>query len=342
MYSYLYISYEQRMKTYKKYKRVDVVEQVRLLEGGRLQSVDVAGVDKKKEVAKTIHTTEMEKFSTWRDRGTGISPFMPVEAPPASPVARLGVQPLVFGVKLPFLLVALALYWTVLPLPAMARFILGTLCGFCIEVSVDGVKRSRVDEIDRARPSTNDWVVANYVSPLNGLILASVARCSWRDIVVLIPNQHGQLLQYSVWGVIAHALSSDPVPAPHLKEVSSLFGKLVLHFPEGTPSNNRALLPLIGIPPVDGFTVKTVLLKVSPPTLTTPLPLASPWQYFYSLVSTSARRSVKAKIFPHVDSNVNLAESQKYFDLNQLSSVGTELDLQLKQRFYTEYLRVRK
>ncbi|CAH2352586.1 lysophosphatidic acid:oleoyl-CoA acyltransferase 1 [[Candida] railenensis] len=295
----------------------------------------------------------MEKFSTWRDKGTGISPFMPVDAPPSSIASKYLAQPVLYVFKFPILIITLALYYALIPFPAVANFIVTKLYGFRrIETTVDGLKRSKVAEIQAAKPKVNDIVVVNYVAPINGLILASIAQCSWRSIVILIPAANGEYYSYSIWDVFTRAMDEISTPNPSaqpITDLTALKGKLVFIFPEGTPSNNRSILPFVTsktnkLKVNNVFTFKTLSLKISPLHFTTPLPLTSKFAYVYSLLTNLHNKSViSVKIFEHGQSNeLDFNLSKRSFETNQLNSVGDYLDIQMKEKFYAEYIKVKR
>lgn len=295
----------------------------------------------------------MEKFSNWRDKGTGISPFMPVDSQPLG-IAGRALQLLLVVAKLPIFVVVYLGYLTICPFASVANFLVVTLFGFRkVEVTADGVKKSRSKEVDAQRPGPNDVVVVNYVSPIDPLILASIAKVSWRNIYFLIPDNSGDLYEYSAWGAAKQALSPSAENAllstEKVTDLSRYSSKLVYIFAEGTTSNNRSILPFMGVPAIEGlshgnnkFTFKTVLLKISPNSFTTPLPLHSLSGYLFSLLANiSGKSGVRAKIFTH-QNGIDLVASKRSFELNQLTSVGNELDILLKEAFHSQYLKVKK
>lgn len=218
-----------------------------------------------------------------------------------------------------------------------------------IETTVDGVKRSNVDQINRLKPAVNDVVVVNYISPINGLILAAVSQCSWRSVVILIPSGKG-LYVYNIWDILWVTLSTSSTPpqGEAVTDLASFKGKLVYIFAEGTTSNNRCVLPFVSLKlsglNLDGFNLKTVLLKLSPPGFTTPLPTVTPIGYIQSLLTNLNPKSiVKVKIFNHEkEKSLNLNLAKKDFELNQLNSVGQDLNISLKEKFYIEFLKLNR
>lgn len=287
----------------------------------------------------------MEKFSNWRDKGTGISPFMPIPEPPALFMAVPKV--IVSLIRLPILVLTLAVYF-VLPFPAIGSFIVLVLFGFRNnDVSVDGVKRSKTDEINASRPTLNDFVVVNYLSPVDGLILASLSNANWNQIKLLVPNKDGEMYQYSIWGFIRYTLSTNigvPTTQTRVTNYSTLKNRLVFCFIEGTPSNNKSILPFIDnlAIPKSVFNFKTLILKIQPSYLTTPLPLVSKKVYFFKLLANLNKSSIiRAKIFRHTST-----EMKEYFDFNllrhcfevgQLNLISKDLNIDQKIGFYKYY-----
>lgn len=278
----------------------------------------------------------MEKFSAWRDKGTGISPFMPVDSP-KSALRKYVADPLLVALKLPIFVV---LYYAAFLAPkVVVRFVLFTLLGFSdIDVLVEGVRKLKVDEINRSRPSVNNVVIQNFVSPLDVFLLFYVSNVtSLRSIVVVIPRGDG-LYTFSVWEALSlnfeelesHALGTK------LADYSALKGKLVVLFPEGTASNNRAVLKFASVPQslfdMPGFTTKTMAVRLYPNSAALPVPHLTKLQYLRKLL-TSSGSYAKIKIIPHAKGSLALAKLA--FADNGLNSV--DLGLEQKKKFYAYY-----
>lgn len=287
----------------------------------------------------------MEKFSNWRDKGTGISPFMPVPVPrSASSMASL-----FFLLRLPVIILTGLLY-VVFPIQIVAKFITLVLLGFNrYDLSVEGVRRSKIDVIESLRPSVGDFVVTNYTSPLDGFFLAGLSNTFWYKIVLLVPDEKGELYEYSIWSFFWLTLSKD-IGVPRLKvkaDYSKYTNKLVFLFAEGTPSNNKALLSFVpNIPPVPaklGFKFKTIALRIFPPYLTTPIPVVSPLSYLYQVISHYDRNSyIRAKIINHDRSLYGdryiIDEASASFELAQLNVISKDLGIQEKRKFYSYFV----
>lgn len=231
----------------------------------------------------------MEKFSTWRDKATGVAPFIPVLRPKVLvPVlySTAVFRTAMFVIRLPFLVLVLVLF-AVVPVPVVRRVLakaLLVLCGiFRVTVVVDGVKRSQQRAARKHHPNDNDIVVVNFTLPIDALVLQSVTT----NPVFLVPDGRGKLSQYSVAEVFVAALSPPAMDSKRpAVEWAQMAGKAVYVFAEGTPLNNKAVLPF---PPMARLPVthklKRMVLLVAPPTLTTPVPMPV-WRYVYRLAST--------------------------------------------------------
>lgn len=280
----------------------------------------------------------MEKFSTWRDKATGISPFMPVETP-KTPLRKYVVDPVLVAVKLPLFVVLY--YLSFLAPKPITRFVLATLFGISqIDVLVDGVRKLKTDEINRNRPGVNNVVVQNFVSPFDVFLLFSISNVSsLSSIAVLVPHD-GALYRFTPWQTVQLCFGGLD-GATHGTKVTKYFdelkNKLVVLLPEQTPSNNRAVLPFAAVPSalfeMPSFTTKTVVLRMYPNSLALPVPHMTPFQYLVKMLSLPASSFVKVKIVPHAKGSLALAKLD--FADNGLSTV--ELGLAQKRDFYAYY-----
>lgn len=273
----------------------------------------------------------MEKFSTWRDKGTGISPFMPAENV-KGPLQKYITGPLLLLVKLPafFILYSLSL---IAP-KAVIRLLLSLFVS-AIDVLVEGVRKLKSAEIDKFKPTINDCIVSNYVSPLDVLLLFSISTASLGQTVVVIPS-NGELYSYSVWQFVLESFTTL-INGQKLTNFDTLKDKLVLFFPEGTPLNNKAVLPFSKTPEklfsMANFNYKTVVLRVYPNSITLPVPYLSKFGYLLKTLGL-ARGFVKVKIVP-ATLKYTLAQAKLVFPENGLNFV--DLGLDAKKRFFAYY-----
>ncbi|KAM9905142.1 hypothetical protein OXX79_002323 [Metschnikowia pulcherrima] len=279
----------------------------------------------------------MEKFSNWRDKGTGISPFLPTVVQTSS-IRKFVVNPAVVAVKWP-LFALLYLLVSVAPKPA-TRLIFSWLFSIAdIDLSVEGVRKSNTKEIDAQRPSSGEIVVSNLVSPLDifTIFLLSKVR-SLSSIVVLIPWKT-DLYKFTVWESLSLfflPLESSISQGTKLEGnyQNALNGKLAVVFAEGTPSNNKAILPLqqqcaqlwsgLSIP------VKVAVLRYYPSTISLPVPHVTRSQYLSKLFTLPGKAYIKVKIVPVKLPSLKMCQAA--FVENGLNQV--ELGVQEKIEFF--------
>lgn len=284
----------------------------------------------------------MEKFSNWRDKGTGISPFMPVDNP-QPPIKKFLVNPFVVAFKIPALYILYA-FTLIAPKPVFL-IILKHIFGVSdIDLLVEGVRKAKTAEIDRKRPGLNHLVVANYVSPIDVLILYVISAVKSINSVVVVIPRGTKLYALNFWqfSQVPFLEPHAPLPGEVLQDYVSLKDKFVILFPEETPSNNKAVLPfnktidpaLLQLP---GFSFLTIVLRVYPNLITLPVPNVTRFQYVCKLL-TVGKVFVKAKIVPHVElTKFSLKAAREVFPDIGLSLVGDELNLAEKTKFFSYY-----
>ncbi|CAK9438505.1 uncharacterized protein LODBEIA_P27290 [Lodderomyces beijingensis] len=285
----------------------------------------------------------MEKFSTWRDKGTGISPFMPQQFPIyqknrgnlLNRVVLILVRIPILIVKLPLFIIASVLY-SITGLQFLLNFIFIFLFGFNpVEFSVDGVKKSQVQQLQPFTPRKNDIIVTNYTSPLDGYFMSLLAHSS--NIVILVPDPSGILYKYNPWSLVNHAFGQ--VRGEAVQDLSKLHNKIVFLLLEGTTSNNTAILPFIKLDPkydFKEFRCKSLVMRLYPQYFTLPVANISSSYYLFELLTDFTRKNVRCKIYDFgASEQLHLARIRKSFELGSLSSV--ELSIDAKQRFISYY-----
>ncbi|EGV60018.1 hypothetical protein PSN45_002250 [Yamadazyma tenuis] len=248
----------------------------------------------------------MEKFSNWRDKGTGIAPFWPTQYPRVG--AKLPLQVVLFVLKLPFFL--LLLPFVLLGATASKHLCLKYLFnfGYVLPATKNG-----------------DFVIVNYSSPLLIFLLSSV---------VLIPDQEGTLYSYSPIQLLQHALGSD-VKGTEVVELSKFTKSVVFCLIEGTPTNNKSVLKFIKLNSkysLESFNLKTLIVKINPAYFNLPLP-SSALKFFYNLLINSPS-SISLKLVSHIRFDVDLSKAA--FRNANLHTVN--FSVSDKQEFYDYYL----
>ncbi|CUM67815.1 uncharacterized protein PRCAT00005521001 [Priceomyces carsonii] len=285
----------------------------------------------------------MEKFSNWRDKGTGISPFMPFTEPSKGLTQKIGF---IFNVievlfKAPIFIFLFILY-QIVPYKVVGNLIL-LLCGFKgYDLLVEGIRKTKTDQIDLKRPRANDLVVVNYISPIDALIVSLCSNASYKNTRFIIPDKDGQLYSYSLWSFFNNCFNGNigvPTSQEKISDLSDLRGELVFLFMEGTTSNNKGLLPF---PPLkadipDFFKIKVLALKLQPVLLTLPLPVISKSCYIFRLLTNSSNKSsIKTKIYEL--NEFDIEQIKKSFELSLLYLIGNDLNIEEKAKFYNYYL----
>ncbi|KAK9474522.1 uncharacterized protein V1510DRAFT_411270 [Dipodascopsis tothii] len=302
----------------------------------------------------------MEKFSQWRDKGTGVAPFLPH---PSSTLGGAGVAgaasalaaALAVLAKAPLLALAglVAAVAAGLGLPALAASAVLYAAGFWFwDVQVDGVRRGKktlAANRDRA-PAAGDVVVTNYLSPLDAAVYAALFPC-----VFAIPGERGGVGRYSAAGVWAHALRFAATAEPHtLADIAAdarRAGRAVVLFVEGTPSNGRALVhPLwAALDTLADGRVLPCALKYAPMDVSTPIPPRSAVHYALRVLARWRGWSVRVRLgapvpaasLPGLPLRGEKAVCDELCRLGRMLRTGPELDMASKRDFVRAWSRGR-
>ncbi|KAF4121891.1 1-acyl-sn-glycerol-3-phosphate acyltransferase [Geosmithia morbida] len=238
----------------------------------------------------------MEKYSQFRDRGTGIAPFLPVTTPLTAFSAV--THTLLFLFRLPFFIAYVVSYFFLfhwLPLPVVARKValwgLMAIPGiWWVDLQLDGVKRGTLADQPRDRfPHPGSVIAANFTSPIDPVYLAAIF-----DPIFTVSYPGTRLVQnVGLLGAISRALGAvrtEPPPMARLVTVEHLLhlypSRVIAVFPECGTTNGRAILPfspsILTTPP--DVHIFPVSLRYTPPDVTTPVP--GQWlRFVWSLLS---------------------------------------------------------
>ncbi|KAJ2664236.1 Lysophosphatidic acid:oleoyl-CoA acyltransferase 1 [Coemansia sp. RSA 1199] len=221
----------------------------------------------------------MEKFSKWRDSGTGIQPFLqPVPArTQQSAVASVfgiiksyAVGPVASVVRLAALAAIAALdvvtaaLGTLLVVPqvrrgysrltrsALARLALFIMGFHTIDAKTVSLRKGRRSTTNRQSAESGDVIVANHVSYID--ILWLVAR--YNPVFVELDNASTRVRPVSMWTALRAPARATPalLPASEAQSLGSVvrdarvkrMGPVVV-FPENATTNGRALLQLLPV-----------------------------------------------------------------------------------------------
>ncbi|OLN96764.1 putative lysophosphatidic acid:oleoyl-CoA acyltransferase [Colletotrichum chlorophyti] len=227
----------------------------------------------------------MEKFSQFRDKGSGISPFIPVKTA-LSPVSAV-FHAFLFIVRLPIFITYVATYFLLLQhlpfLPvAVRKVLLWGMMGipgiWWVDLQLDGVRRGTLaDQPPQRFPHPGSVIAANFTSPIDAIYLAAIF-----DPIFTIsyPNTRS-VERISLLRAVLYALSPvrfAPSPGAKLTDLAALLerypDRVIAVFPEGGTTNGKGVLPftpslLAADPEVHIFPVS---IRYTPADITTPIP----------------------------------------------------------------------
>ncbi|KAI1637507.1 hypothetical protein F4809DRAFT_603890 [Biscogniauxia mediterranea] len=228
----------------------------------------------------------MEKYSQFRDRGSGISPFIPTTTPTSS-IAKI-LHTGIFLFRLPLFLAYSFVFFLVLdhlPLPQVVRkLLLWTMLGipgiWWVDLQLDGVKRGSLSQQPSSRfPRERAIVAAQFTSPVDALYLAAI----FDPIFTLSYPGTRKVQRVSLFRAVLHALASPALspPPPSAKRLTTLRAlveanphRVIAVFPEMTTTNGKGILPLspsLLSAPADA-PIFPVSMRYTPADITTPVP----------------------------------------------------------------------
>ncbi|RAH48646.1 lysophosphatidic acid acyltransferase LOA1 [Aspergillus brunneoviolaceus CBS 621.78] len=225
----------------------------------------------------------MEKFTQFRDRGSGIAPFLPIPPQPIS-YLQIPVRIVLFWIRLPLFVFACLSYFLVLqwlPIGSLGKkaslwCILGIPSIWWIDLQVDGVRKgpsaicqnllqptttSRTNinpssltasrslhRQDQTRlPGPRSIIASSFTSPIDPLYLAAI----FDPIFTACYPNTSEVEQISLFQAILRAFSAPRPAAPPAHKLTTLDallrkypGRALVTFPECTTTNGRAILPL--------------------------------------------------------------------------------------------------
>ncbi|KAI1424745.1 hypothetical protein F5Y12DRAFT_429794 [Xylaria sp. FL1777] len=231
----------------------------------------------------------MEKYSQFRDRGSGISPFLPTTTPTSLMAKIVGTW--IFILRLPVFVVYCAAYFLVLdhlPMPPILRkLLLWTLLAipgiWWIDLQLDGVKRGSLSQQPPSRfPRERAVIAAQFTSPVDAVYLATI----FDPIFVVSYPGTRKVQRVSLFRAMTIALAppNTTVPRSGLTDLRALVEqnphRVIAVFPEMTTTNGKGILPFspsLLATPADA-TIFPVSMRYTAPDITTPVPGA--WTSF--------------------------------------------------------------
>ncbi|CEG77318.1 hypothetical protein RMATCC62417_12094 [Rhizopus microsporus] len=263
----------------------------------------------------------MEKYSKWRDAGTGIQPFLPPVPPRTDSSILITLSKIVrsiagysqgilktliiFALGLLYILLVscigilltpirpLKKIWQSLISAIIIRSILFFMGFFQIKTETISVRKSRGSgQIETATVKDGDVIIANWTSYVDVLYLAY----KYQPIFTQIYSDSNSIKKISLWQAI-RLVQTPPESKPSeddkvysLKELVSNakqhgWGPIVI-FPEGTTTNGRALLkfhPLLDQVSLDEITFHLVSFKYEYTNMPPTFTVGNLWLHFYKL-----------------------------------------------------------
>ncbi|BCR89319.1 lysophosphatidic acid acyltransferase LOA1 [Aspergillus chevalieri] len=226
----------------------------------------------------------MEKFSQFRDRGSGIAPFLPIPAQPSG--YQLPLRVFLFFFRLPLFVFVCFTYFAILqwfPIGSLGKkaslwCILGVPSIWWIDLQIDGVRKGSLSRQQQARlPGPGSIIASSFTSPIDAVYLAAIFDPIF---TASYPNtrqvEHISLLQAILRSFAQPRVS--PSPGTRMVDFSTLLQKYpnrpIVTFPECTTTNSRGILPLshslLGAPAQTK--IFPVSLRYTPVDVVTPLP----------------------------------------------------------------------
>ncbi|KAG9246805.1 hypothetical protein BJ878DRAFT_565485 [Calycina marina] len=275
----------------------------------------------------------MEKYSQFRDRATGIAPFLPVVSEPAG--IYLPIYICLFLFRLPFFVTLCATYFLFLqwfPLGSLFKkallwMIMGIPGIWWIDLQIDGVKKGSLAKNESRVPSPSNVIASSFTSPLDSLYLAAIF-----DPIFTVSYPHTRQVEYiSLFGAILRALSKPkefPSKGAKMTDIKTLVRyhpkRIIVVFPECTTTNGRGTMPfspsLLATPP--RTKIFPISLRYTAADITTPVS-GEYWTFIWNLLSHPTH-CIRVRIAEAVYNTSISPEVDKKFSTDALDSLGDE------------------
>ncbi|KAL4909970.1 hypothetical protein BDW74DRAFT_173448 [Aspergillus multicolor] len=229
----------------------------------------------------------MERYNRFRDRGTGIAPFLPAPLLPAPGCCPLPIRALFFLVRLPFLIFAFVAYFAILqwlPIGSLAKkaalwCILAVPSIWWVDLQVEGVRKGQLSKQKSRLPGPGSVIAASFTSPIDALYLAAVFdpifTASYAEIKEV---EHISLFEAIIRAFDLPEYHFEPRKDAKLVTIEELQRKYpnrpIAVFPECTTSNGRGVLPLCASLTTFRSSSKIfpISMRYQPEDVVTPLP----------------------------------------------------------------------
>lgn len=191
----------------------------------------------------------MEKYTDWRDKGTGISPFLPPTKIKLSTWSKT-FRYLFFIIKLLLVLPIIITFPVAGFTTTLLQFILKVLFNLDMDVNVQGVRKRLIKRnlhyphVDERKPKL---YMVNYSSALNAIVCSLLAQ---GPTLILVPKQDiiyvltvTQFIKFTLDGSLDVTKFGTPCNVEKNDLINILTNNVCFMFPEGTCSNGKSVLP---------------------------------------------------------------------------------------------------
>ncbi|KAH8690230.1 putative vacuolar protein sorting protein Vps66 [Talaromyces proteolyticus] len=282
----------------------------------------------------------MEKFSQFRDRGSGIAPFLPIPTQPSGYALPLHI--FLFCFRLPLLIFVCLSYFLVLqylPIGSLGKkaslwCILGVPSLWWIDLQVDGVKRGHLASQRSRLPLAKSIIASSFTSPIDAIYLAAI----FDPIFTASYPDTSKVQQLSLLGAILRSFAEPELTPPvgaDLVNISDLTenhpSRPIVVFAECTTTNGRGILPLsrslASVPP--RTKIYPISLRYTEPDITTPVPHCYT-TFLWNLLSKPTH-FIRVRVAEHVSSSSKASPegrgtTSNFFDDEDDDSSATLLD----------------
>ncbi|KDB23050.1 hypothetical protein H109_05076 [Trichophyton interdigitale MR816] len=228
----------------------------------------------------------MEKYSQFRDRASGIAPFLPIVG--QTPTISVLFHTFLFVVRFPLLISACLFYFCILqwlPIGSLGTKVsLWTILGipgiWWVDLQIEGVKKgSLAKHLQTRLPGPGTVIASSFTSPIDVVYLAAI----FNPVFTTSYPGTRKVKQVSLLQAVIHAFDSPEPTPPHsskadLTDISTLIkrhpDRCIVVFPECTTTNGKGILELS--PSLCSASPSTKIfpinLRYEPADVTTPIP----------------------------------------------------------------------
>ncbi|KEF57143.1 uncharacterized protein A1O9_07333 [Exophiala aquamarina CBS 119918] len=279
----------------------------------------------------------MEKFSQYRDKGSGIAPFLPI--PPDPKGIQLPFHIFLFVCRVPLLLLFAFSYFAFLqwmPIGVFGRkvslwCILGIPGIWWIDLQIDGVKKGSLAQNNARLPQNGSIITSSRASPIDALYLAAIF-----DPVFVATYPHTRLVEpISLFQAVVRSFTHPKLYPPDGVNLVDLdvfmkrnSNRITVVFPECTTTNGRGILPMS--PSLLAVSARTkvfpVSLRYTPADVTTPIP-HNYFSFLWNLCSKPShciRIRIAEAIFNVSKRSIDSIAKSSSLNANYLDTLGSD------------------